>query len=68
MPESFETANPGCFGNRSAIFLENNSSLTSQLSLNLGIFRTGNRVGKGIFGIRELTKILCGTRAKKKIS
>ena len=30
----------GRLGNRSAIFLEKNSSMTSQLSLNLGIFRT----------------------------
>ena len=40
MPESLETVNSGRFGNRSAIFLENNSSRTSQLSLNIGIFRT----------------------------
>ena len=30
----------GLLGKRSAIFLEKNSSITSQLSLNLGIFRT----------------------------
>ena len=30
----------GRLGNRSAIFLEKNSSMTSQLSLRLGIFRT----------------------------
>ena len=30
----------GRLGNRSAIFLEKNSQITSQLSLSLGIFRT----------------------------
>ena len=30
----------GHLGDLSAIFLENNSSMTSQLSLNLGVFRT----------------------------
>ena len=34
MPESLETVTSGRFGNRSAIFLENNISMTSQLSLN----------------------------------
>ena len=42
MPESLETVTVVVLGNLSAIFLENNnSSMTSQLSLNLGIFRTG---------------------------
>ena len=44
MPESLETVNSGRFGNRSAVFLENNSSMTSQLSLNLGIFRTDHSI------------------------
>ena len=39
MPESLETVT-GRLGNLSAIFIEKNSSMTSQLSLNLGIFRT----------------------------
>ena len=30
----------GCLDNRSGFFLEKNSLMTSQLSLNLGIFRT----------------------------
>ena len=44
MPENLETVNPGRFGNRTAIFLENNSSMTSKLSLNIGIFRTGDHI------------------------
>ena len=44
MPENLETVNSGRFGNRPAIFLENNSSMTSQLSLNIGIFRTGDHI------------------------
>ena len=39
-PDSLKTVNSGRFGNRSAVFLEENSSMTSQLSLNLGIFWT----------------------------
>ena len=42
--KNLETVNSGRFGNRSAIFLENNSSITSQLSLNIGIFRTGDHI------------------------
>ena len=39
---AWEPRNGDCgrLGDLSAIFLENNSSITSQLSLNLGIFRT----------------------------
>ena len=43
-PENLETVNSGLLGNRSAIFLDNNSSMTSQLSLNIGIFRTGDHI------------------------
>ena len=44
MPENLETVNSGRLGNWSAIFLENNSSMTSQLSLNVGILRTGDHI------------------------
>ena len=44
MPESLETVNSGRFGNRSAIILENNSLMTSQLCLNIGIFRTNDHI------------------------
>ena len=44
MPENLETVNSGRFGNPPAIFLENSSSMTSQLSLNIGIFRTGDHI------------------------
>ena len=37
LSESLEMVNSGRFDNRSAIFLENNSSMRSQLSVNLGI-------------------------------
>ena len=39
LPESLETVNSGRFGNRSAIFLNNDSPMTSQLSLNVAIFQ-----------------------------
>ena len=44
MPENLETVNSGRLGNRSAIFHENNSSMTSQLSVNIGIFGTGDYI------------------------
>ena len=44
MPENLKTVNSGRLGNQSAIFLENNSSMTSQLSLNIAIFRTGDHI------------------------
>ena len=40
MLEGLETVNSGLILVLSAIFLKNNSFMTSQLSLNLGIFRT----------------------------
>ena len=42
--KNLETVNSGRFGNRTAIFLENNSSMTSKLSLNIGIFRNGDDI------------------------
>ena len=62
MPENLETVNSGRFGNRSAIFLENNRSMTSQLSLNVGILRTGDH----IFELKTKPTVRSVKRAERK--
>ena len=50
----------GHLGDLSAIFLENNSSMTSQLSLNVGILRTGDH----IFELKTKPTVRKGGRKK----